>query len=84
MNYSQAAIDRAKLLRAKEKMPGATQSALDFALDDLSYYRYYGLPQFQCREVIHILSEKNQEVNLWATNLANGPSIIPIKPDGIG
>ena len=59
MNYSRQAIDRAKRLRANEKMPGATQSALDFALDYFSIGTMEGR-KFM-REVIHILSEKNQE-----------------------
>ena len=61
MTYSQAALDRAKLLRANEKMPGATQSALDFALDNFQSQYLMVEGKKMWRETIHILSEKNQE-----------------------
>ena len=65
MTYSQAALDRAKLLRANEKMPGATQSALDFALSEFSKTNAImsGRPAMFWREVIKILSETKHEAN---------------------
>ena len=67
MIYSQAAIDRAKLLLANEKMPGATQSALDFAKETLAVFKGFPLQEKFWNEIVEILSEKNLESRLSAS-----------------
>ena len=62
MTYSQAALDRAKLLRANEKMPGLNISnALDYAKEMVAGYQGFPIREKLWNEIVEILSEKNQE-----------------------